>query len=106
MNMKALFIIVNAGFATEVINMVRQEGVRGATIMNARGEGIHHESFCGITVDTEKEMILCVTDEETAEKAMLVVKEKAGIRTPTHGICFTMPVEKTMGIDAAMPQNP
>ena len=97
--MKALFIIVNAGFADEVITIARENGVRGATILNSRGEGIHHESILGITVDTEKEMILCVTDENTAEMAMSAVKEKAGVKTPAHSICFTMPVENVIGIE-------
>ena len=100
-NMKALFMIVNAGFAEEVIETAREAGIRGATILNARGEGAHHESFLGITMDTEKEMIWCITDENTAEKAMAAVGEKAGIKTPAHSICFTMPVDKTIGINAA-----
>ena len=100
-NTKALFVIVNAGFAEEVIEMTREAGVRGATILNSRGEGAHHESFLGITVDTEKEIILSVADECTAEKAMAVINEKAGIKTPAHSICFTMPVEKTLGLSVS-----
>jgi nitrogen regulatory protein PII len=98
-DMKMLIIVVNAGFSENVIEIARNEGVRGATLLNARGEGARHESFLGITVDTEKEMILCVTEEDTAEKAMAAIKEKAGIKTPAHSICFTVPVEKTVGIN-------
>jgi len=98
-NMRALMVVVNAGFADDIIEAVREVGVRGATIFNARGEGARHESILGITVDTEKDMILCVVDESTAEKAMNVIKEKFGIKTPAHSICFTMPVEHTAGIN-------
>lgn len=104
-NIKALFMIVNAGFADELIDLVRESGIRGATILNTRGEGSRHESVLGITVNTEKEMIFCVTDEATAEKAMAVVKEKAGFKTPIHGVCFTMPVNKTVGISLSDPQD-
>ena len=97
-DMKALFIIVNAGFAEDVIQVAREAGIKGATILNVRGEGAHHESFMGITVDTEKEMILSITDEGTAGSAMTAVKEKAGINTPAHSVCFTMPVEKVVGL--------
>jgi len=96
--MKALFMIVNTGFAEDVIEIAREEGVKGATILNARGEGSHHESFLGITVDTEKEMIFCITDESTAEKAMRAIKDRAGIKTSAHSICFTMPIDKTVGM--------
>jgi len=98
--LKLLFMIVNAGFAEEVISIAREAGARGATILNARGEGAHHESFWGITVDTEKEMILCVTDEQTAEKAVAVIKETAGINTPAHSVCFVLPIEKVLGLSA------
>jgi len=96
--MRALFIIVNAGFGCSVLEIGREAGLRGATILNARGESREQESIMGITVDTEKEMILCVTDEETAAKAMAAITEKAGITTPSHSVCFTMPVEQVMGL--------
>jgi len=96
--MKALFIVVNAGFGEEVIKTAREYGLVGATILNARGESTRHESFMGITVNTEKEMILSVMDEQTAVKIMAAVKETAGINTPAHGICFTMPVNKAIGL--------
>jgi len=96
--MKALFIVVNAGFVEEVIKVAREAGIMGATILHARGEGAHHELFMGISVDTEKEIIVSIADEDTAEKAMAAIKEKAGINTPAHSISFTLPVEKTVGI--------
>lgn len=94
-----LYIIVNAGFADDVIEIVRGAGIRGATILNARGGGTRYESFMGITVDSEKDMILCVTDAATSERAMEAIREKAGIKTPAHSICFTLPVDKTVGVD-------
>ena len=101
--MKALFIVVNAGFAEEVIEMTRAAGAMGATIFSARGEGAHHEMFMGISVDTEKELILCVTEKAAAEKAMEAIREKAGIKTPAHSVCFMMPVEKVVGIRVPEP---
>lgn len=102
-SIKVLYIIVNAGFADDVIALAREAGARGATILNARGESGRHELFIGITVDTEKELIICVTDEHTAKRVMAVVKQKAGIETPAHGICFMMPVEQVIGIQLPEP---
>jgi len=97
--MKLLLIILNAGFAEGVVEIVRSAGVRGATIINARGAGAP-KSFMGITIDTEKEIILSVVDENTAQSAMSAVKEEAGMNTPAHCICITMPVDKTAGLFA------
>ena len=96
---KALRIVVSAGFSGEVMEIARAAGAKGATIMNARGEGVMHRSIMGVTVDSEKEILLMLMDEETAERVMAAVKEKAGIHTPAKSICFTMPVERSTVIN-------
>ncbi|MCL2665792.1 MAG: P-II family nitrogen regulator, partial [Defluviitaleaceae bacterium] len=57
---KLLLIVVNAGYAEEVIETAREAGAKGATVVNARGTGKNRESFLGITVDAEKEIILSI----------------------------------------------
>jgi nitrogen regulatory protein PII len=96
-NMKALFIIVNAGFGDDVVEIAHKAGASGATIINARGIGPVHKSIMGIEVDTEKEMVLSLVNEDTAKKITAAVKEKAGLNSPANGICFIMPVEKMIG---------
>ena len=93
-DMKALFITVNSGFSEEVIDLAHEKGARGATILNARGVGLNIEKFMGITIDSEREIILSLVDGETAEKIMEAVKKTAGISSPAHGICFTLPVDR------------
>ena len=103
-NIKALYIIVNAGFADEIVEIVREAGAGGATIMNARGIGAVHKEILGIAIDTEKEIILSLVDGNTAEKIIAAVKEKAGLKTPADGICFVMPVEKMIGVSRFTPK--
>lgn len=93
-DMRALHIITNAGFADEIMDIVRECGANGATILNARGAGATHHMFMGISLDVEKEIIISVVSEEVADKIMTAIKERAGIATPAHAICFTMPVDK------------
>lgn len=96
---RVVYIIVNAGHADEVTEIIRSAGAGGATIMNARGEGALHEVFMGITVDAEKEIILCVAPDKIADRVMSAVKEQAGIKTPAHGVCFSMPVDRVVGMN-------
>jgi len=91
--LKALYIIVNAGFASEVVDIARSVGATGATIINARGSVAKPKTILGITIDTEKEIVLSVVKKDVAVKVMEKVKEKAGVGTPAHGLCFFMPVE-------------
>ena len=102
-DMKAIFIITNAGFATETMEIARRAGAKGATILNARGEVGAHKSFLGITVDTEKEILLILIESDTADKIIDAVHEKAGIKTPAHSICFVLPVDRTTEINQFKP---
>ena len=97
--MKALFIIINAGHAEEIVKLLRETGARGATILNTRGEDTMHKSFMGITMDSEKELIVCVVEEEIALKSMKLIKEKMGRETTASTVCFTMPVDNMIGIN-------
>lgn len=105
MKKRALFMITNAGFADEIIGIARSQGAKGATILNARGEGAHHKVFMGITVDSEKEIILCIVDAQTADRIMSAVKEQAGITTPAHCVCFTLSINKVIGMNLPTPKQ-
>ena len=91
--LKALYIIVNAGFASTIVDIARSAGATGATIINARGSVAKPKTILGITIDTEKEIVLSVVKKEVAISIMENIKEKAGVGTPAHGLCFCMPVE-------------
>ncbi len=91
--LKALYIIVNAGFSAEVVEIARSLGSTGATIINARGSVAKPKTILGITIDTEKEIVLTVVEKDIAVKITEAIKKKAGVGTSAHGLCFFLPVE-------------
>ena len=93
--LKALYVIVNAGYASEIVDIAREAGAGGATILNARGSAAQPQTILGITIDTEKEIVLSVVEKEVARRIMAAVKERAGVGTAAHGLCFYMPVESS-----------
>ncbi len=105
-NMKALYIVVNVGFAEQVVELIRAKGSVGATIINSRGISSMHKEIMGISTDSEKEMILTLTDTETAEAIMEAVKQNIGFKTEAHGIAFTLPVAKTVGLSQNFAKAP
>jgi len=98
--MKALHVIVNAGHTDEIMEIIRQAGAGGGTIIHARGEGSQHRSFLGITLDHEQEIIISIVEKKLAEQIMTDIKEKAGWKTEVRGLCYAMPVDKVIGINA------
>lgn len=93
-NMKALFIIVNAGFANHAVEVAQNCGSTGATILSARGSGAKFSSFLGMHYEPEREIIISVVSEEVAQQIMHSIEATLGKDTPTNGICFIMPVEQ------------
>ena len=76
-----------------MVEIARSVGSTGATIINARGSVAKPKTILGITIDTEKEIVLSVVEKDVAIKIMEQVKEKAGVGTAAHGLCFFLPVE-------------
>lgn len=91
--LKALYIIVNAGFSAEVVELARSLGSTGATIINARGSVSKPKTILGITIDTEKEIVLTIVEKNVAMKITEKIKTQMGVGTPAHGLCFFLPVE-------------
>ena len=80
-NHEVIFAIVNSGFAEEAMDIARQQGVRGGTILNARGVAKEDAAaFFGITIHAEKEIL------------MMVMGKKA------QGIAFSLPVSDVAGL--------
>jgi len=97
-DMKALYIAASAGHTDEIMELIRAAGAPGGTIIHARGEGSQHQQVMGITVDYEREIIISIVDTDTAEKIMAAIKSKAGWNTDIRGVCYTMPVERIIGL--------
>ncbi len=101
-NMKALYIVVNAGFAEQVVEYIRTKGSTGATIINARGVSSLQKEILGISIDREKEVVLTIIESEKADIIMDAVKQNTNFRNESHGICFTLPVTKTVGLSTGI----
>jgi len=91
--------IVNRGYADVVITAGREAGARGSTVLYARGSGIREdETFIGITIQPEKEVVLTLIKKEAVKKVIAAITEKAGLTEEGRGISFVMPVTRTAGV--------
>ena len=66
---EVILAIVNAGFAEEVMEVARENGVRGGTILNARGVVKEDAAaFFGITLHADKEILMMVVEKAIRDK--------------------------------------
>ena len=102
-NHEVVFAIVNSGFAEEAMNIARELGVRGGTILNARGVAREKEAaFFGISIHAEKEILMMVVDKAIRDDVLNALYKRMGMDKKSQGIAFSLPVSDVAGL--AMPQ--
>ena len=98
-NYEVIFVIVNSGFAEEAMDVAREQGVRGGTIINARGVAKEAEAtFFGITVHAEKEILMMVVDKAIRDNVLNAMYTRMGMDKKAQGIAFSLPVSDVTGL--------
>ena len=98
-NHEVIFVIVNAGFAEEAMDVARAEGVRGGTILNARGVAREQEAaFFGITIQPEKEILMMVVEKDIRDNVLNAIYKQMGMAKKAKGIAFSLPVDAAVGL--------
>ena len=98
-NHEVIFVIVNQGFAEEAMDVARELGVRGGTILNARGVAREKEAaFFGITIQQEKEILMMVVEKELKDKVLNAMYSQMGMAKKAKGIAFSLPVSDVAGL--------
>ncbi len=99
MEYEVIFTIVERGFGQEVVDVATSAGSRGATIINARGSGIHENTmFFSMNIEPEKEIVIIIIEKEKSDKIIKAIKESLQIDEPGKGIMFVMDANKTSGL--------
>ena len=98
-NHEVIFVIVNSGFADEAMAIARELGVRGGTIINARGVAKENEAtFFGITVHAEKEILMMVVEKSIRDNVLNAMYTQMGMGKKAQGIAFALPVSDVTGL--------
>lgn len=92
--------IVNRGYSDVVVEASRRAGSTGGTIIYGRGTSAQNEkdSFMGISIEPEKEIIMTLTPIENRNQIMESVCTSAEMEKEGVGICFSLPVSNVRGI--------
>ena len=98
-NHEVIFAIVNSGYAEEVMDVARENGARGGTILNARGAaGEEAAAFFGITLHAEKEILMIVVDKSIRDNILNAIYKQMGMGKKAQGIAFSLPVSDVAGL--------
>lgn len=96
---EVIFAIVNDGYAEDVMAVAREQGARGGTIINARGVAKEDAAaFFGISVHTEKEIVMMVVPKTIKDDILNAIYKEMGMAKKAQGIAFSLPVTDTAGL--------
>ncbi|MGN1016411.1 MAG: P-II family nitrogen regulator [Faecousia sp.] len=99
---EVIFAIVNSGFAEDVMEVAREQGVRGGTILNARGVVREDAAaFFGITLHADKEILMMVVERSIRDRVLNAIYKEMGMAKKAKGIAFSLPVSDVAGLTPA-----
>lgn len=96
---QSVTVIVEKGKGEAVVEAAIKAGSKGATIINARGSGIHETArLFNLNIEPEKEIVLMIAKREIVEKIIRSIREDFQIDKPGNGIIFIQDVRQAYGL--------
>ena len=105
MRFKLILSSVKADITDHIVDASKKAGATGATIIPARGTGIHEaKTFFGLTLEAQTDIIMFLVEENLVSKILDAIKKSGEFHKPGTGIAFVLPVEHTVGLESQMEQ--
>lgn len=106
-NKKLLITIVNKGEGSAIVDVTKNNGCEGGTIIPGQGTRFDSVgSFFGFNFDPEKEIIFSLTDEKNAGNLLDKVTQAGKLTKDGHGIAFIVDISSVAGIAHILENQP
>ena len=94
-----IIVITEPGYTNMVMDAARSAGAYGGTVIHAKGTGMEQaEKFMGVSLASEKELVLIVAQTELKNPIMQAIMKDAGLNTKAKSVVFSLPVTDTAGL--------
>ncbi len=96
---KKITVIINRGMADDVMDIARESGARGGTILHGKGTGTKNAAkLFGMEVEPEKELVLIIVPTEIEEKVVKNLYDNLEMQNSGNGILFVEDITDVRGI--------
>ncbi len=100
MKFAVLVAILAEDLEDKAIDIAKQAGAGGVTILDARGIGAaEKKTFFGLTYEGSQSVLIFVLEKSLSLTVMKRLCDELELKTHTKGVVFTMPLEHIAGID-------
>ena len=100
---KLILASVKPDITDKVVDTAKTAGATGATIIPARGTGIHEaKTFFGLALEAQTDIIMFLVEEHIVQAILEAIREAGEFHKPGTGIAFVLPVEHVVGLESQM----
>ena len=97
-NYEIVLAIANEGYTDTVMEAAREAGARGGTVLHGKGTGSTDAAkFFGVSIASEKEVIMIVARATKKAAIMKSIIDKAGTQTDAGAVVMSLPVTAVAG---------
>jgi len=94
---------VKPDYTDDVVDAAKAAGATGATIIPARGVGVHEaRTFFGLTLEAASDVILFLLSEALVDPVLEAISHAGEFQKPGTGIALVLPVDRAIGIESQM----
>ncbi|MBF0447555.1 MAG: P-II family nitrogen regulator [Magnetococcales bacterium] len=106
MAFKLVVVTTRTDLTDSIIDAAKKAGTTGATIIPARGTGIHEaKTFFGLSLEIQRDVILFIISENLLDTLMDTINETGRFYEPGTGIVFAMDLEKIIGLESQIKRD-
>ncbi len=103
---QVIMALVKPHITDLVVDAVKKAGATGATVIPARGTGIHEaKTFFGLAIEDKTEILMFLVKEDLVATYLEVIKKAGKFDQPGTGIAFALPVSQVVGLESQMSQS-
>ena len=103
MNFKLVVAMIKSNETDHLVTAAKAAGSTGATIIPARGTGIHEaKTFFGLTLEDQTDVVLLLLEEHLVDAVLDSIYEAGRFKEAGTGIAFVIDVERAVGLESQL----
>jgi nitrogen regulatory protein PII len=101
MRFRLIVSTVKPNHTDNVVDAAKAAGATGATIIPARGVGVHEaKTFFGLSLEARSDVILFLLAEQLVDPVLEAINQAGEFDKPGTGIAYVIAVDRTIGLES------
>ena len=103
MNFKLIIVMIKTNQTDQIVTAAKAAGGTGATIIPARGAGIHEaKTFFGLTLEVQTDVVLFLLEASLVAPVLDAIYKAGHLKEAGTGIAFVIDVEHVVGLESQL----